>query len=101
MYFNNVSNFRLLAHTEIRKYLKPWFVKSAQKLMRGLKSEDLIPSSKVGIRPQLVNVKTSSLEMDYIIEQTEDTLHVLNAISPAFTSSFAFSEWIVDQSGRV
>ncbi len=101
MYFNNVSNFRLLAHTEIRKYLKPWFVKSAQKLMRGLKSEDLVPSSKVGIRPQLVNVKTSSLEMDYIIEQTEDTLHVLNAISPAFTSSFAFSEWIVDQSGRV
>jgi hypothetical protein len=36
--------------------------------------------------------------MDYIIEQTQDTLHVLNSISPAFTSSFAFAEWIVDKS---
>ena len=98
MYLKNKSNFRLLVHTEIRKYLKPWFLKSAQKLMAELKSEDLIPSNKVGIRPQLVNVKTKSIEMDYIIEQTENSTHILNSISPAFTSSFAFAEWIVDQS---
>jgi L-2-hydroxyglutarate oxidase LhgO len=66
--------------------------------MAELKSEDLIPSNKVGIRPQLVNVKTKSIEMDYIIEQTENSTHILNSISPAFTSSFAFAEWIVDQS---
>lgn len=51
------------------------------------------------IRPQLINVKTKSLEMDYILERTESSLHVLNAISPAFTSSLAFSEWIVEQAG--
>jgi len=97
MYWKNQGNFRLLMHTEMKKYLKPWFVKSAQKLVSDLKSEDLIPSSKVGIRPQLINIKTKSIEMDYIIEQTEHSMHILNSISPAFTSAFSFSELIVDQ----
>ncbi len=97
MYWKNQGNFRLLMHTEMKKYLKPWFVKSAQKLVSDLKSEDLIPSSKVGIRPQLINTKTKSIEMDYIIEQTEHSMHILNSISPAFTSAFSFSELIVDQ----
>jgi L-2-hydroxyglutarate oxidase len=97
MYLENKQNFRLLVHTEVRKYLKPWFVASARKLMAEIVSDDLVPCDKVGIRPQLVNVQTRALEMDYIVEKTRDTLHVLNAISPAFTSSLAFSEWIVDQ----
>jgi len=65
-------------------------------LVAELKSEDLIPSDKVGIRPQLVNTKTKKIEMDYIIEKTENSMHILNSISPAFTSSFSFSEFIVD-----
>jgi L-2-hydroxyglutarate oxidase len=35
---------------------------------------------------------------DYLIEKSPDSVHVHNAISPAFTSSLAFAEWIVDQS---
>lgn len=97
MYLENKQNFRLLVHTEVKKYLKPWFVASAQKLMKELKPEDLVPCDKVGIRPQLINVKTRTLEMDYILEQDEGSMHVLNSISPAFTSSLAFAEWIVDQ----
>jgi len=96
MYLKNVENFRLLVHSEVKKYIKPWFLESAQKLVVGLESEDLIPSNKVGIRPQLVNTKTKSIEMDYIIERTENSTHVLNSISPAFTSSFSFAEFIVN-----
>ena len=44
-----------------------------------------------------VNIKAKKLEMDYIFERTENSVHVLNAISPAFTSSFAFAEMIVDK----
>jgi len=97
MYLENQQNFRLLVHTEVRKYLKPYFVEAAQKLMAELRPDDLVACDKVGIRPQLVNTKKKSLEMDYIIEQTPHSLHVLNAISPAFTSSLAFAEWIVDK----
>lgn len=96
MYLKNQSNFRLLVHSEMKKYIKPWFLQSSQKLMSVLKSEDLISTNKVGIRPQLVNIKTKEIEMDYIIEKTENSTHVLNSISPAFTSSFAFAELIVE-----
>jgi len=98
MYFKNNHNFRMLVHSEMKKYFKPWFLKSAQKLMANLRSDDLLPSDKVGVRPQLVNMRNKSIEMDYILEKTPNTMHVLNSISPAFTSSFALAEWIVEQS---
>lgn len=101
MYLRNENNFRKLAHIELGKYRKQNFLQAARKLMPILTEEDMIPTAKAGIRPQLVNVKTRKLEMDYIFEKTPKTLHVLNAISPAFTSSFAFAQLIVDESGTV
>lgn len=97
MYLRNENNFRRMVHMEMAKYSKENFLAVARKLMPSLKSSDMVPTSKAGIRPQLVNTKTRKLEMDYIFERTENSLHVLNAISPAFTSSFAFAELIVDQ----
>lgn len=98
MYLNNQNNFRLLVHTEMAKYSKHCFLTAARKLIPALQESNLVPTSKAGIRPQLVNVKTKKLEMDYVFERTESSVHVLNTISPAFTSSFAFAEMIVDQS---
>jgi len=97
MYIANQRNFRKLVHTEMMKYVKSSFVASAQRLMASLDADDLVPCTKIGIRPQLVNTKTKALEMDYIIEQTPDSLHVLNAISPAFTSSLAMAEMLADR----
>jgi len=95
--WQNENNFRRLAKTEILKYRKAVFFKDAQKLMPCLTSDDLQPSTKAGIRPQLMNMLTKRLEMDYIFEQTANSMHVLNAISPAFSSSFAFAELILAQ----
>jgi hypothetical protein len=67
--------------------------------MPSLDIDDMVPTPKVGIRPQLVNTKTRRLEMDYILVNTDESLHVLNAISPAFTGSLAFAELIVDKIG--
>ncbi len=50
---------------------------------------------KVGIRPQLVDIKQSRLVMDFMVKKTSSSLHVLNAISPAFTCGFAFAEHLV------
>lgn len=100
LYIANKQNFRLLVLLEMKKYWKRSFFESAKMLMPSLKIEDLVPTNKVGIRPQLVNTQTNELEMDYIVESTQSTTHVLNAISPAFTSSFEFAAWIVDQEGQ-
>jgi len=97
MYLRNQNNFRKLAHIEMGKYNKGNFLTAARKLMPSLNAEDMVPTPKVGIRPQLVNTRTHKLEMDYILVDTEDSLHILNAISPAFTGSLAFAELIADK----
>ena len=94
---HNKHNFRQLVSTEVKKYLKPYFVKAARKLLPCLTSDDLIKSNKVGIRPQLVNTKTISLETDFILKNAHASTHVLNAISPAFTCSLAFADVIIDK----
>ncbi|HBB52435.1 MAG TPA: L-2-hydroxyglutarate oxidase [Legionellales bacterium] len=95
----NQHDFRKLATQEFQKYIKQLFFKDAQKLLPSLKIKDLEKCSKAGIRPQLMNKKNKSLEMDYIFQKTDSSIHILNAISPAFTSSFAFAEMIIEQAG--
>lgn len=99
MYLSNQNNFRRLAHAEMAKYKKSYFLDAVQKLCPAVRDQDMVHTNKVGIRPQLVNIKTNQIEMDYIFENTDHSLHVLNTISPAFTSAFAFAEMIVDKAG--
>jgi (S)-2-hydroxyglutarate dehydrogenase len=96
MYFKNNQNFRKYTHDESPRFFKSNFVEAAKKLVPNLKSEHLLKCNKVGIRAQLVNKKEHKLEMDFIVEKKENTVHILNAVSPAFTSSFAISQRIVD-----
>jgi len=43
-----------------------------------------------------MNMKTLELVMDFVVEGDQQTIHVLNAVSPAFTSSFPFAKWVVE-----
>ena len=45
---------------------------------------------------QLMNKKTLELVQDFVVEGDSSTIHVLNAVSPAFTSSFPFAKWVVE-----
>lgn len=87
--------FRSVALEEPKKYSFSHFFKDAAKLVKRLDPSDIMDSPKSGIRPQLVNLKTNELVMDFVIEKKPDSLHILNAISPAFTSSLSFSEMVV------
>jgi (S)-2-hydroxyglutarate dehydrogenase len=98
LYARDKQNFRNLTHLELKKYMKSYFVLEAKKLLNQLEENDLVSTNKSGIRPQLVNLETGLLEMDYIIERNAYSTHVLNSISPAFTSAFKFSELIVNLS---
>ena len=98
LYIKNQQNFRHHCHTEIFKVLKEYFVRQAKLLVPQLQSADLIVSQKVGIRAQLLNKKTKKMEMDFLVERKNNTTHVLNAISPAFTCAFSLSKYIVRES---
>ena len=87
--------FRQAAITEPKKYLKYFVLKGAKKLVPELRLQDLTETNLVGIRPQLVHWPSKELVMDFVVLRDSDTLHVLNPISPAFTTSMAFAEDIV------
>ncbi|MEW6447152.1 MAG: L-2-hydroxyglutarate oxidase [Bacillota bacterium] len=89
--------FRSTAFGEVRKYCKNAFFTEAKKLVPVLEKADILPSNKVGIRPQLVDWRTKKLVMDYVVLKDGDTVHILNAISPGFTSSMSFARYVVNK----
>ena len=95
LYWSNSNSFRSYMHDEISRFTKNQFIKAAQKLVPGLKKSDLVKSHKVGIRAQLVNTKNNMLEMDFVVERRDNTVHVLNAVSPGFTCAFSLANEIV------
>ena len=97
-WLRNAGGFRRYAREQALHGLKPLFLKAAQALVPGLRSEHLTPSEKVGIRAQLYDRRSGSLVQDFCLEQASASTHVLNAISPAFTASFALADLILDQS---
>ena len=87
--------FREVALTEPRKFLARRFFRDAARLMKVLSPSDIEPSEKVGIRAQLVDWRTKDLVMDFQVIADGDAIHVLNPISPAFTSSMDIAETLV------
>jgi L-2-hydroxyglutarate oxidase LhgO len=87
--------FREVALTEPRKYLPAFFHRDAARLVRAYDPSLFPRAEKVGIRPQLVDWRTKELVMDFLVEARDGAVHVLNPISPAFTSAMALARTIV------
>ena len=96
LFITNAFNFRSLAYEELKKYNKKYFVSLATKMVKQINSDGFNQWSKPGIRAQLLNTDTLELLQDFVVEGDKDTIHVLNAVSPAFTSSFPFAQWVVE-----
>jgi len=48
-----------------------------------------------GIRAQLLDKQSLSLVQDFVVEGDGSTVHILNAVSPAFTCAFPFADYII------
>lgn len=90
-------DFKRLALDEIKKYSKNHLVQLASTLATGVGKENFTRFGTPGIRAQLFNIKEKKLEMDFILEGDEKSMHILNAVSPGFTSSLPFSSFVVDK----
>lgn len=97
LFFKAGFDFRSLAMEEMRKYWKPYLVKQASLLRKGVSSSDYRHWGKPGIRAQLMDVKSRKLIMDFCGEGDDKSYHVLNAVSPGFTCAIPFSAYVVDQ----
>ncbi len=94
----NHQGFRRLMHEETQRLFPSGFSSAARRLVPRVKRSMLVSCNKVGIRPQLVDTESHRLVTDFLVEAGENSTHVLNAISPAFTSAFSFARLVVDES---
>jgi L-2-hydroxyglutarate oxidase LhgO len=90
------------AWAELRQMSRHGTARAAAKLVRGMTVEDLSGISSVGLRAQLVERRTGALVQDFVVEAGESSTHVLNAVSPAFSSALAFAKAVVEsiEAGR-
>ena len=95
LFFAN-DGFRGAALTEIRKYSARNLLKEARGLLPGIGIDDIEDTPKCGIRPHLVDWDTKKLVTDFVVIKDGGSVHILNAISPAFTCSMSFARYTAD-----
>lgn len=96
LFFTNAFGFRKLAFSEVKKYLKSHLLELAKNLTKDMNSKGYKEWSTPGIRAQLLDTNTLELVQDFVVQSDEKSVHVLNAVSPAFTSSIPFAKWVVE-----
>jgi L-2-hydroxyglutarate oxidase LhgO len=84
-----------LIRTELPKYSQKHLVNQAKLLAPSVRPSDFKEKGRPGVRAQLLHVPTGKLEMDFVVEPGEQSTHILNAVSPAWTSSLAFAKLVV------
>ena len=72
-------------------------VSLAKGLLEGVRLQDYRHWGKPGIRAQLLHLKTRKLEMDFVLQGDRKSLHVLNAVSPAWTCALPFAKYVCDK----
>lgn len=97
LFLFNHFDFRNTALDELKKYSKKRMVKAAANLISNLSLKSVDNWGQPGIRAQLINLAEKKLEMDFIFEGDDRSFHVLNAVSPAFTCSKPFADYLVDR----
>lgn len=89
-------DFRALAWQEVRKYWRPHMVRQAAKLAEGVHVSQYRTWGRPGIRAQLVDLRSRKLVMDFCLEGDDRSMHVLNAVSPAWTCAIPFAAHVCD-----
>lgn len=97
----NTNGLRQLAMREAKLLRLSGVCNEIGRLIHGVRATDLTQSlAKVGIRSQIFDPQAQALVNDFVVVNDHRAVHVLNAISPAFTASFAFAEYLIDQHGQ-
>jgi L-2-hydroxyglutarate oxidase LhgO len=88
-------NFRMGAAEFVRDVVKPAFVRDMQRYLPEIRAED-VTFGPSGVRGQALS-RDGSLADDFLLDGDVHTLHVLNAPSPAATSSLAIGRTLAEQ----
>ena len=78
-----------------RAFSKKLFLKSLQRLVPNLKMEDII-KGKSGVRAQALGSDGNLID-DFLIKKTKNSLHIINAPSPAATACLSIADEVVQR----
>ena len=81
-----------------RSLRKEAFVKALQSLLPEITPRDLVPGGS-GVRAQAVSA-SGTLVDDFVIQQSRNAIHVLNAPSPGATASLAIGRSIAEMAAK-
>jgi (S)-2-hydroxyglutarate dehydrogenase len=90
-------DFSEILKSEIPKFLETTLVRESLDLVPSVKNVRRWQKKPPGIRAQLVHIPTGKLEQDFVVTTHLNSLHILNAVSPGWTSALPFGRWIVEK----
>lgn len=92
------ATLRAQAVEEIRKTSRAHIVRRAS-VLADADPRNYRRWGEPGVRAQLYDIEKGELEMDFVLEGDERSMHVLNVVSPGLTCALAFAEYVVSESG--
>lgn len=94
LFVQNTFGFRDLAGEEMKKYNRNYFIRQAKALVEDIDENGFGEWTPPGIRAQLLDKNSKRLIQDFIVEGNNQSIHILNAVSPAFTCAFSFAHYV-------
>lgn len=90
-------NVPALIRSEVPKYLRRELVRQARALVPAVAARDFRVKGKPGVRAQLWSIPGRRLEMDFVVRGDAQSTHLLNVVSPGWTTSLSVAQYVVDQ----
>jgi L-2-hydroxyglutarate oxidase LhgO len=90
-------DFGAILKSELPKFLQSTLVKESAELVPSVKTVSTWQRKPPGIRAQLVHLPTGRLEQDFVVRSHLNSTHILNAVSPGWTSAIPFGKYVADK----
>lgn len=96
LWLRDAAGFRHLARLELSKRGKRRILTLARQLVAPTTAPGRWSWGRPGVRAQLIDTRARRLVMDFLCEGDHRSMHILNAVSPAFTCAFPFARYVAD-----
>ena len=93
----DAHDFGAILKSEIPKFLESTLVNESTELVPQASLVSAWEKKPPGIRAQLVHLPTGRLEQDFVVTSHLNSTHILNAVSPGWTSAIPFGAHVASQ----
>ena len=90
----DVHDFGKIVKSEWPKVIQTLLVKESLELVPTANRVQEWHKKPPGIRAQLVHLPTGRLEQDFVVKTRLNSIHILNAVSPGWTSALPFGRFV-------